>query len=338
MRIEALETMDGAQRVRRTRLWEPHGIQPQQPQGPQQFTPADLLQIIELMTQLITELIGQLMPSDQAGRMPFNRPGQDRPLHQQHEQPAPHAPTPGVGGTPEAHAPVAHASTPFAPPESAVPGPAPVTATEQSPKPTTQGESVSGGTLTGSVDGGGPNSLLVRNRSDQPIQVAMFRNLAPGMHPNFDGPNAQFTIPANGELRISVPDDWQGRLQKYSGSTQDPSNWAELNFEASTGKIWFNESDIPGRNSSMLITAPDGAVAGSTRSVLQDAPASVVTVDSSGEKVIKPPQWFTGVTDQGAVNYLNESLGNTNAYVLPDDHLAVRVSEADMLTIDIGAA
>jgi hypothetical protein len=335
MRIEALDTMDGAQRMRRTRIWEQHGIQPQQPQATPQLTPADLLQIIELMTQLITELIGQLAPSNQAGQMPFDNPGQDRPLH---EQPAQHAATPGSARTPEAHALHKPEPAPVTPPEPVTPEPAPVAATEQPSDPVTPGEPVAGATLTGSVDGGGPNSVLVRNRSDQPIQVAMFRNLAPGMHPNFEGPNAQFTIPANGELRISVPDDWQGRLQKYSGSTQDPSNWAELNFEGSTGKIWFNESDIPGRNSSMLITAPDGAVAGSTKSVLGDAPPGVVAVDSSGQKVIKPPQWFTGVTDQGAVDYLNQALGNTNAYVLPDDHLAVRVSEADTLTIDIGTA
>ena len=329
MRIEALEMVEGPQRLRRTMLWQPQEIQPApQPQATPHFSPADLMQIVELMTQLITELIGQLAPSMLAGQQPFDTPGQDRPLH---ELPDPSAAAQRIDNTPGTN------ETPLSPPPDPAARAEPVSAPEALAPPA-QSEPTSGTEpLTGSVDGGGPNSVLVRNRGDQPIEVAMFRNLAPGMHPNFDGPNAQFTIPAHGELRISVPDDWQGRLQKYSGSTQDPSNWAELNFEASTGKIWFNESDIPGRNSSLLITAPDGAVAGSSHSVLQNAPESVVTVDSSGQKVIKPPQWFTGVTDQGAVDYLNQALGNTNAYVLPDDHLAVRVSEADTLTIDIGA-
>lgn len=328
MRIEALDIVDGAQRLRRTSIWEPHEVRPQPSQGMPQFSPTDVLQIVQLMTQLITELIGQLAPSMAAGQMPFDQPGRDRPLHE---------PLPSFAASPDAAPPATTAAPPTAAPRPQDAEAVPVAASERPSESVASSRPTSGRTLTGSVDGGGPNSLLVRNRSDQPIEVAMFRNLAPGMHPNFEGPNAQFTIPANGELRISVPDDWQGRLQKYSGSTQDPSNWAELNFEASTGKIWFNESDIPGRNSSMLITAPDGAVAGSSKSVLENAPASVVTVDSSGQKVIKPPQWFTGVTDHGAVNYLNDALGNTNAYVLPDDHLAVRVSEADTLTIDIGA-
>lgn len=153
-----------------------------------------------------------------------------------------------------------------------------------------------------------------------------------------NGPEATFTIRPHESLQVSMPDDWQGRVQKWSGSTRDPSNWAEINFEGSTDKIWFNESDIPGRNSSIKISAPDGPVAGSDRSVLGGAPPGIVTSDSSGEKVIKSPQWFDGKTNHASVTYLEKALGTQNAYVLPDDNEAVRMSKANSLTIDFGEA
>ena len=170
------------------------------------------------------------------------------------------------------------------------------------------------------------------------MQVAFFRNLASGEHPNFNGPDATFTIGARQSMQVAMPEDWQGRVQKYSGNTQDNSNWAEINFEKSTKKIWFDESDIPGRNSSIKITAPDGAVAGSDKSILSSAPAGIVTQDSSGQSVIKAPQWFDGKTNQDAVNFLDGALGTQNAYVLPDDNNAVRVSSANSLTVDFGNA
>ncbi|MCY0387051.1 hypothetical protein OVY01_07350 [Robbsia sp. Bb-Pol-6] len=193
-------------------------------------------------------------------------------------------------------------------------------------------------TQTASVDGGGPNSLTINNTTDEPMTVAFFRNLSSGTNPSFDGADAQLTIPAGGTAQVSMPADWQGRVQKFDGSTQDKANWGEINFEQSTGKVWFDESDIPGRNASIKMTADDGTTAGTDKSVLGDAPSDVVTTDSAGQKVIDAPQWFTGGTNQNAVNYLDQSIGNSTAYVLPDDNNAVRVSDSHHLTIDMGNA
>jgi hypothetical protein len=203
-------------------------------------------------------------------------------------------------------------------------------ATDKSPSPT-NGQQVS-------VNGGGSNSLRLENNTDYAMPVAFFRNLAPGEHPSFNGPEAEFVIAPHASLDLSMPDDWQGRVQKWSGDTQTPSNWAEINFEKSTGKIWFDESDIPGRNASIKIQAPDGASAGSELRVLSQAPADIVTTDSAGHKVIKPPQWFEGKTNQQSVDFLNKNLGNQNAYILPDDNNAVRTSQSKSLTIKFGDA
>jgi hypothetical protein len=212
------------------------------------------------------------------------------------------------------------------------------------PPPTTTSTHVPAATKPGavggpdSVDGGGPNKLHLVNKTDKPMTVAFFRNLARGEHPNFDGAEAQFTLQPHQSKDVSMPADWQGRVQKYSGSTQDPSNWAEINFEKSTHKIWYDESDILGRNSSLKISSPDGQVAGADKSILGQAPDSLKKVDSSGQTVLKSPQWFDGKTNQGAVDFLDKALGNTNAYVLPPDDDAVRTTNANSLTVEFGDA
>jgi hypothetical protein len=186
----------------------------------------------------------------------------------------------------------------------------------------------------GTVDGGGPNLVHLVNDTAQRMDIAFFRNLSTGA--NFGDPDAVFTLKAHKTMDVSVPDDWAGRAQKFSGSTQDPSNWAEMNFEKSTGRIWFDESDILGRNASLTMVTPDGVTGGIAKRVVPGAPADVVTTDSTGAKVIKPAQWFDGTTNQAVVDYLDATLGPTNVYVLPDDNGAVRTSITTRITLTFG--
>lgn len=198
--------------------------------------------------------------------------------------------------------------------------------------------SAAGSTDKVAVDGGGPNSITLNNTTDKPMQIAFFKNQAAGTHPNFDGAEQIVTVPPGGSVDVSMPQDWQGRAQKWDGSTQDYANWAEINFEGSTGKIWFDESDIPGRNASIKMSTDDGQVAGTDKSVLGDAPSSIVKKDSAGNDTIAAPQWFTGETNQQSVDFLDNAVGTSTAYVLPDDNNAVRVSNSKHMTIDFGNA
>lgn len=237
--------------------------------------------------------------------------------------------------TPELTQPEAIAQ-PAAQPAAATPSPA--AAPAPAPASVEKSASPTATTAPQSVDGGGPNSITVQNTTDKPMTVAFFKNLAPGEHPNFDGAEKTFTIPPHSSTEVSMPADWQGRLQKFNGSTQDKSNWAEINFEQKTGKIWFDESDIPGRNASITMTSDDGQVAGSSKSVLKNAPSSLLRTDQAGEQTINSPQDFTGKTDQSAVDFLDQQIGTRNAYVLPDDNNAVRVSNSKHLTVALGDA
>ncbi len=187
------------------------------------------------------------------------------------------------------------------------------------------------------IDGGGPNTINLINTTDKPMEVAFFRNFAP-YEPNHIYADGIFTLQPGEKLDVSMPDEWQGRVQKWNGTTQNFANWAEINFESATDLIWFNESDIPGRNSAMRITSGDGQVGGSLESILDKAPKDLLVQDSSGEWVLRAPEWFTGDFSQGSVDFLNEHLGTQNAYVLPPDHDAVRRSQSDTLSIEFGKA
>ena len=233
--------------------------------------------------------------------------------------------------------PQQHAAQSSAPPQAATATPAatPAPAAAEAAKPQAASQAAAT-TEPQSVDGGGPNSITVQNTTDKPMQVAFFKNLQPGEHPNFTGAEKTFTIPPHSSTDVSMPADWQGRVQKYNGSTQDKSNWAEVNFEQKTGKIWFDESDIPGRNASMTISSDDGQVAGINKSIINNAPANLIKLDQAGEKTIDAPQDFTGKTNQDAVNLLDNQIGTKNAYVLPDDNNAVRVSNSKHLTVALG--
>ena len=307
---------------------------------------AQLLAMFEFMAMMVLQQLMKNLQAQQGNSGGSAAPSSDAP-----EQPEkafseakPEAAHPGSDEAPAAAQPEADAAAsppqaaaaPESTPQQPIPAPPPpepqaAPASKASPEATPVGGSAA-------VNGGGPNSLNLVNNTDKAMPVAFFRNLAPGEHPSFDGPEAKFEIPPHSSLNVSMPEDWQGRVQKWSGNTQDPSNWAEINFEKATHKIWFDESDIPGRNSSMTIEAPDGAKGGSDKSVLGNAPDDVKTTDSAGNQVIKPPQWFDGKTNQQSVDFLNKALGNTNAYVLPDDNNAVRTSNANSLKISFGEA
>lgn len=293
-------------------------------------TSSSVLQLIDELEQELEQMFAQVEQNEGSGTPDSSMPSSS----------ASPTPTPAAGPAVSAAAPpgAAAATTPAVSAEAATPPTTQAATAPASSSPAASPSSSSSPTVTASVDGGGPNSLTINNTTNQPMQVAFFKNLAPGEHPSFNGPDATITIPPGGSADVSMPANWQGRAQKWDGSTQDNSNWAELNFEQSTGKTWFDESDIPGRNASIQITSDDGQTAGSTKSVLGNAPSDITNTDSSGQKVIDAPQWFTGTTNQQSVNYLDQQIGNSNAYVLPNDNNAVRVSESHHLTIDFGNA
>jgi hypothetical protein len=79
-----------------------------------------------------------------------------------------------------------------------------------------------------------------------------------------------------------------------------------------------------------------GQTAGSTKSILGSAPSDIVAPDSSGTDVIDATQSFNNTTNQSAANFYDGAVGNSNAYVIPTDNNAVRVSTSHDLTLTLG--
>jgi len=203
-----------------------------------------------------------------------------------------------------------------------------------------------GNVQTNSVNGGGPNELVLKNTDSKPMTIALFENTGPGMNPNLDDPNNRFTVQPGQTLKLSMPASWQGRAQKLSGNPTDPATWAEINYEpgknGGNNKIWYDESLIRGYNSAVTMkpthATDDSELGGSSKSILAGAPADAVTTDAGGNKVIKDTEGFDGGTNQAAIDYFNSAVGNDKAYVRNWDNNAVRTTEDNSLTVTFGAA
>jgi len=254
---------------------------------------------------------------------------------------------PAAGGNYMPNPPASGPAAAGSPPSSSPPGGAPPTGSPPAGSPPAGSPPADGKNVqSGSVNGGGPNELVLKNTDSKPMTIALFENTGPGMNPNIDDPNHKYTIQPGQTLKLSMPSSWQGRAQKLGGKADDPATWAEINYEpgkdGTNNKIWYDESVIRGYNSAVTMkptnSTNDADLGGSSKSIIDGAPSDAVTTDAGGNKVIKDPERYDGGTNQAAIDYLNSSVGNNNAYVRNWDHNAVRTTEDNSLTVTFGAA
>lgn len=261
--------------------------------------------------------------------------------HQYSPQPSPSAspsasyPSPTPAAYPPGGSPTATPS-----PGGYTPSASPSGSPSASPSGTPSGSPSASPSASGAiaVDGGGPKQLVLKNNNSSAIQVGLFENTGPGMNPDIDNPNNVYTIQPGQQVTLSMPDSWQGRAQKLTGNGSDPATWAELNFEDKNGvnKTWYDESLIRGYNGALTIspTNGDGGTAGSSTPILSGAPSSTLTKDSNGNTVINATEPYSGGVNQDVVDYEDQSVGNTNAYVRNFDNGAVRTSDDNSLTVN----
>jgi hypothetical protein len=218
------------------------------------------------------------------------------------------------------------------------------------------------------VDGGGPNTITVRNNSNREQNYALFVNPAEGQTTSFDVPHGFVTLKPGESASFKLPASpapgrhTSGYVQQMNNYTQadyqakkkpDPENFkatrAEYTFDHD-GKLWFNTSHILGYNAALTMSG-NGQVAGSSDTILSAVekghPNLVQTV--GGQKVIVGPQGFTAGTNMESAQVLNEMLNHssnpgdikshTTTYVLPPDDSAMRGGKGPgILTLDFGNA
>jgi hypothetical protein len=175
------------------------------------------------------------------------------------------------------------------------------------------------------VNGGGPNSIVLENTTNKPMQLEFRRNNEPA------SAHTLVTLAPGQSVTASLPNDWAGNIRKLDG-TNDYANLAEITFNGK-GQLFFDESDETGRNASILMRTPGGQTAGSSKSILGDAPPGSFTYDAEGNKVLLPSK-----TNPEAFDWLTRQLGNTTVYIHSEDHGALRSDMTNTLTISFGAA
>ncbi|RQP21752.1 hypothetical protein DZC73_25240 [Albitalea terrae] len=210
------------------------------------------------------------------------------------------------------------------------------------------------------LDGGGSYTHHLVNDTDKPMDIAYFKNNGPGPHPGMSGESLKVHLEPGETADVSIPDNWQGRAQKYGGKMDDPATWAEFNNEpadASKGrneaKTWFDVSKIPGGNANVTMKTGDGVTAGSDHSMLEAAKkdpraANLLTKDAAGNDVFKPAQGFDGKTNKDVVDFFTQyepekaqgvdgnAKGKFDNYILPNNDSATRVSQSREMTLTFG--
>ena len=211
------------------------------------------------------------------------------------------------------------------------------------------------------VDGGGKNTITVKNTSDKEQNYALFTNPGPGQVASFGKPNGFVTLKPGESANFKVPDQHSGYIQQMNNYTEadykagkapDANNFkasrAEYTFNKD-GTLYFNDSNIDGYNSALKMNS-NGQTAGSGESILskveQSNPGLISQV--GGQKVVEGPQFFTDKTNIEARDALDKYLnhndnpgdlnGNTTTYVLPNDDKAVRGTQSNALELEFGNA
>lgn len=211
------------------------------------------------------------------------------------------------------------------------------------------------------VDGGGKNTITIKNNSDKEQNYALFSNPGPGQVSSFGVPNGFVTLKPGESVNLKVPDQHSGYVQQmnnYSeadykaGKAPDANNFkatrAEYTFN-SDGSLYFNDSNIDGYNASLKMSS-EGQVAGSSESILakvkQSNPGLISNV--GGQEVIEGAQFFSSNTNIEARNAIDENInhnsnpddlnGNTTTYAMPNDDKAVRGTKSNSLLLEFGNA
>jgi len=294
-----------------------------------------------IVTMVTTLLLTQALKNASASNNSNNTSSSSEPSDESSITEADPTPTPAPASpapAPPAGSPTPPAASPTPPPPAPVPpSPAPAPVPPPANNTTVQ---------TDSINGGGPNELVIKNTDSKPMTIALFENTGPGLNPNIDDPNHKYTVEPGQTLMLSMPASWQGRAQKLCGNANDPASWAEINYEpgqnGAPSKIWYDLSLIRGYNSAVTMRPTDSTdnseVAGTEKSIIDGAPADAITTDAGGNKVIKDAEGYDGGTNQAAIDYYNSAVGNSNAYVRNWDHNAVRTTQNNSLTVTFGAA
>jgi hypothetical protein len=168
----------------------------------------------------------------------------------------------------------------------------------------------------GSESGTGPNSIEITNTQNHPIRLGKFKNQESTTDPSAEivlKPGETGTIRyENGEAGFIAQADADGKYLPTASRL-------EYQADADGNQKYPDVSYIDGRNASISLTDGAGFNKGDTLSIAGEAPDSIVTTDSAGNRTITG--WYDGSTAemQEGGQFLESRLGTNGAYIHPDD-------------------
>ncbi|WP_034915574.1 hypothetical protein [Erwinia sp. 9145] len=159
----------------------------------------------------------------------------------------------------------------------------------------------------GTVAGSGPRTFDITNKEDHDINIGQF-----------DKDNklvAEMTLKPGESGKMKYQNDFTGVLKQSDSEGKYQDSASRLEFYNG----FVNTSDIDGRNAAIHAEDGKGFEIGDEKSIADEAPDSIVSKDSAGNKTIAG--WYDGSTDtmKKGGEYMTNKLGTGDTYMHPDD-------------------
>lgn len=198
-------------------------------------------------------------------------------------------------------------------------------------------KTASNATKTVAINGGGPNTSILSNKTDKPMTISVLTN---------DAKKPQLVTLQPGEtVNLSMPSGWAGRINKSNNDDANPqATLGEIKFDGSGGQMFYDASVIDGYNGGMTMKPTNAKttgnnsplIAGSSKDITADAPESMKKTTSNGEIIldgVAPVGDYA--TKKANQEYYLKSLGEGTAYTYPKDDVAsTRTAVDNSINID----
>jgi hypothetical protein len=177
------------------------------------------------------------------------------------------------------------------------------------------------------------NTINVINRSDRPAKFGFFKNVA-AYGPSFEAEKTIELQPSQSQS-VQLDNGWEGRVQKWTGASNDPATWAEIHFNAWQNMTFADISLIRGYNGSMVFSTDDGSLNTGVRDDLfSGAPNRFKIKDSQGNDVLDATEPYTGGQNGDLIAYYRTRVPQGYGYIVPDDHASSHGTNSTRINLE----
>ena len=178
--------------------------------------------------------------------------------------------------------------------------------------------------------------MHVSNKASTPQTLVFYQNDANG-YGQSSSPGQTIKLGPNENQFVSLPVTWKGHIQR---GTELPATWVEFQVASDNagGASWGNISLEQGCDGGATIQG-DGAAFGFSKDIVSGAPAAAVRNKPNGQKALDTTMggWVGTVLaqpNQATINYENQQVGQSQAYIVGGTGTQVANSASQSLTVN----